>query len=100
MDHRHVVNHRYFETEEYTARIILDEASRFLPGEVKPLQEMRGRDLDGIIIPGGMGPAKNLTSFVKSARKYTISSESLPLLPLVLDGVQSCPTDAAQYSFM
>lgn len=44
-------------------RNMLVEAARIARGDVRPLTELKARDYDGIVLPGGFGAAKNLCSF-------------------------------------
>ena len=57
-----VVNHI---TQEATGekRNVLLEAARIARGEIKNLKDVQASDLDALIMPGGMGAAKNLSDF-------------------------------------
>ncbi|MBU2590965.1 MAG: isoprenoid biosynthesis glyoxalase ElbB [Nitrospinota bacterium] len=59
-EHFHIINHLTGE-EMPEKRNILIEAARIARGDIKPLSELRGKDYDAIVIPGGFGSAKNLT---------------------------------------
>lgn len=58
-----VVNHI---TQEATGekRNVLVESARIARGEIKDLKDVQASDLDALILPGGLGAAKNLSDFV------------------------------------
>jgi enhancing lycopene biosynthesis protein 2 len=58
----HVVDHR---TGQPTGeqRNMLPEAARIARGEIKEISEITANDIDGMVIPGGFGSAKNLTTW-------------------------------------
>jgi enhancing lycopene biosynthesis protein 2 len=61
-DQYHVINHLSQEVTD-EKRNVLVESARIARGEIKNLKDVRGSDLDGLIIPGGFGAAKNLSDF-------------------------------------
>ena len=62
MDQLHVINHLTQEVAE-EKRNVLVESARIARGEIRNLAEVGVDDLDGLIIPGGFGAAKNLSDF-------------------------------------
>ena len=50
-------------TEESAPRNVLNESARIARGDVKNLAELKAADYDALIIPGGFGAAKNLSTF-------------------------------------
>jgi enhancing lycopene biosynthesis protein 2 len=58
----HVVNHITGEEMDET-RNVLVESARIARGKIKALSEFSGRDFDALILPGGFGAAKNLSTF-------------------------------------
>ncbi|MBA7539662.1 Glyoxalase ElbB [subsurface metagenome] len=58
----HVVNHITGEEMNETRNVLI-EAARIARGNIKPLSEFNEKDFDAIIFPGGLGAAKNLSSF-------------------------------------
>ena len=62
IDQMHVVNHI---TQEVTAekRNVLVESARIARGEIRNLKDVPASDLDALIMPGGLGAAKNLSDF-------------------------------------
>jgi len=45
------------------SRNVLVESARIARGDIKNLREYRAADHDGLIMPGGLGVAKNLSTF-------------------------------------
>jgi len=70
----HVVNHVTGQpaTEE---RNCLTEAARIARGQISPLSELDLRDLDGIVIPGGFGAAKNLCNYATAGTDLEVNPE-------------------------
>jgi len=58
----HVINHLTGEEMPET-RNVLVESARIARGNVKDLREADANDFDALIVPGGFGAAKNLSSF-------------------------------------
>jgi len=66
----HVINHL---TQEVTTerRNVLVESARIARGDIRNLKDLKAEELDGLIIPGGFGAAKNLSDFaVEGARAH------------------------------
>jgi enhancing lycopene biosynthesis protein 2 len=59
----HVVNHLSGSESSEETRHVLIESARIARGVIKDIREISYRDIDGLIIPGGFGAAKNLTNF-------------------------------------
>ncbi len=62
MDQHHVLNHLSGE-EMDEKRNVLVESARIARGNAKALSEYLAQEFDALIIPGGFGAAKNLSSF-------------------------------------
>lgn len=58
----HVVNHITGEEMDETRNVLI-ESARIARGKIKALSEFSGRDFDALILPGGFGAAKNLSTF-------------------------------------
>ncbi len=58
----HVVNHITGEEMNETRNVLI-EAARIARGKIKPLSKFNEKNFDAIIFPGGVGAAKNLSSF-------------------------------------
>lgn len=62
IEQMHVINHLTGD-EMKQSRNVLVESARLARGNIIDLAEANPEDYDGIIIPGGFGAAKNLSSF-------------------------------------
>ncbi|WP_049293794.1 isoprenoid biosynthesis glyoxalase ElbB [Franconibacter helveticus] len=66
-----VINH--LTGEKMTeSRNVLVEAARIARGEVRPLADARADELDALIVPGGFGAAKNLSTFATGGAECII----------------------------
>ena len=74
MDQYHVINHL---TQEVTdeKRNVLVESARIARGEIKDLKDVKASDLDGLIIPGGFGAAKNLSDFAVKGPEASVNPD-------------------------
>jgi enhancing lycopene biosynthesis protein 2 len=59
----HVVDHAFGQPAEGMSRDILAESARLVRGDIRPLADVRAADIDGVLLPGGFGAAKNLCTF-------------------------------------
>jgi enhancing lycopene biosynthesis protein 2 len=75
----HVVNHATGE-EMDESRNMLVEAARIARGDIKDINEVTPADLDGLVIPGGFGSAKNFTKWAFNGPE----GEILPEVKLLL----------------
>jgi enhancing lycopene biosynthesis protein 2 len=60
---RDVVDHRSGEAVSGEERNVLAEAARIARGAIRDVAQARAEDYDAVILPGGYGAAKNLSSF-------------------------------------
>jgi len=56
-------------------RNLLEESARIARGPVTSLKDLNVNNIDALIIPGGFGAAKNLTSFAFDGENCSIDSE-------------------------
>jgi enhancing lycopene biosynthesis protein 2 len=56
-------------------RNVLTEAARIARGKIEDLADVNPQDLDGLILPGGYGAAKNLCDFALKGADCTIHPE-------------------------
>jgi enhancing lycopene biosynthesis protein 2 len=64
----HVVNHVTGEVEAGACRNVLVESARIARGAIRDAASVKADELDGLVLPGGFGAAKNLCDFaVKGA---------------------------------
>lgn len=59
----HVVNHLSGEVEDECRRNVLIESARIARGKIRDLASVNAADLDALILPGGAGAVKNLSTF-------------------------------------
>ncbi len=62
MEQMHVINHCKEEATE-ERRNVMVEAARLARGKVTPISEYNAEDFDALMMPGGFGAAKNLSTF-------------------------------------
>jgi len=74
IDQMHVMNH-YTGQEMDEFRNVLVESARIARGNIKDLAEIRGEDLDALIIPGGLGVAKNLSDYAMSGSECSVNPD-------------------------
>ncbi len=55
------------------SRNVLVESARIARGNIKNLKEYKAADYDGLIMPGGLGAAKNLSSFAFDGPDCTVN---------------------------
>ncbi|MFV0574255.1 MAG: isoprenoid biosynthesis glyoxalase ElbB [Vibrio sp.] len=67
----HVINHTSGEEHDQT-RNVLEEAARIVRGNVKDVAELKADDFDALIMTGGFGVAKNLSSFAFKGQEFDI----------------------------
>lgn len=70
----HVLNHITGQ-EMGEERNVLIEAARIARGKIKPLAEYQADDFDGLVIPGGVGVAKNLCTYAFDGSDCTVTPE-------------------------
>ena len=61
-------------------RCVLAESARIARGHIKALEDVDPADLDGLVIPGGFGAAKNLCTFATEGADCAVDGEVESLL--------------------
>ena len=84
MEQRDVVNHLTGEPQG-ESRNVLVESARIARGNIKNIKEVSAADLDGLIIPGGFGAAKNLSDFALRGAEAQVQPEVKRLLEEMVD---------------
>lgn len=74
----HVVDHLTGE-EMPESRNVLVESARIARGNIKDLREADAKDFDALIVPGGFGAAKNLSSFAVDGPGCSVHPDVLTL---------------------
>lgn len=69
-----VVNHVTGESMAETRNVLI-EAARITRGEIRPLSQAVSAELDALIVPGGFGAAKNLSTFASQGRECQIDAD-------------------------
>ncbi len=84
MEQMHVVNHLSGEPAEGEKRNVLVEAARIARGNIRNIAEIKADQLDGLIMPGGFGVAKNLCDFAVKGPDCTVHPEVTRLVKEVV----------------
>ena len=67
-------------------RNVLEESARIARGEIREIKDVKASDLDALIMPGGLGAAKNLSDFaVKGPADATVHPEVKRILQEMAD---------------
>jgi len=69
----HVINHLTGE-EMPEKRNVLIESARIARGQIKPLEMLNPVDFDAVLLPGGFGAAKNLSSFAFEGKNMSVNT--------------------------
>ncbi len=75
IDQHHVINHHSSEVVDNERRNVLVESARINRGDVEDLGELRVKDFDALIVPGGFGVAKNLSNFALDDKNYRVHEQ-------------------------
>ena len=70
----HVIDHTKGETTEETRNVLL-ESARIARGNIEPLSLANAHELDGVILPGGFGVAKNLCNYAEKGTDLEVIPE-------------------------
>jgi enhancing lycopene biosynthesis protein 2 len=71
----HVVDHLRGEPAPGQAREIMVESARLVRGAVRPLAGLPADEVDGVLLPGGFGAAKNLCTFATDGAACRVHPE-------------------------
>ena len=74
INQHHVINHISGEVMN-ESRNVLVESARIARGNIKALSELSVKDFDGIILPGGFGAAKNLSTYAFDGADFEVLEE-------------------------
>ena len=83
MDQMHVVNHLTGK-ESPGQRNVLVESARIARGNIKDIKGIVVSDLDGLILPGGYGAAKNLSDFAMKGGECDVQEDVSSLIKATL----------------
>jgi enhancing lycopene biosynthesis protein 2 len=76
IEQHHVINHLNGEELAQTRNVMV-ESARIVRGNVKALTELDASEFDALIVPGGFGVAKNLSTFAINGTDMTIQPDML-----------------------
>ena len=71
----HVVNHLSGQVEEGASRNVLTESARIARGRIRDVATVGADELDGLVLPGGFGAAKNLCDFAVKGASCSVHPE-------------------------
>lgn len=74
VDQMHVINHISGDVMNETRNVLI-ESARIARGNVKDLASYSADDFDALVMPGGFGAAKNLSSFAVDGADCTINDD-------------------------
>ena len=80
----HVVNHLN-ENVSDEKRNVLVESARVVRGNIKDIKTVNAADLDGLVLPGGFGAAKNLTNFAFKGKDADINPDVARIVRAMAD---------------
>ncbi len=79
IEQRDVINHLTGEAAD-EKRNVLVESARIARGDIKNIKDVRAKDIDALVIPGGFGAAKNLCDFAIKGEDATVDPDVQSLL--------------------
>ncbi len=74
VDQTHVINHLTGEVMNETRNVLI-ESARIARGKIADLKEYKASKYDAIVVPGGFGAAKNLSSFAFDGSACTVNPD-------------------------
>lgn len=74
MDQADVIDHLTGKPSGGT-RNVLVESARIARGDIKDIRSVKASDLDAVILPGGFGAAKNLSTFAKDGAGCSVQED-------------------------
>ena len=84
VDQLHVINHLTQQVAD-ERRNVLVESARIARGEIQDVSSVSADDIDGLIIPGGFGAAKNLSDFAVKGPEAQVHPDVQRLLEELSD---------------
>jgi enhancing lycopene biosynthesis protein 2 len=73
-DQYHVINHLTGQPSN-EKRNVLAESARITRGKIKPLSSFNSADFDALVLPGGFGAAKNLSTYAFDGENLKVDPE-------------------------
>jgi enhancing lycopene biosynthesis protein 2 len=78
-----VIDHLTGKPVQGETRNVLHESARIARGKIEPLSKLNPKSFDAIIMPGGFGAAKNLSTFATEGAAGTVNHELLDILKAI-----------------
>ena len=75
VEQMHVINHLKGEPAEGESRNVLVESARIARGDIQNTKDISIADFDALMIPGGFGAAKNLSTFAVDGADCTVNPD-------------------------
>jgi enhancing lycopene biosynthesis protein 2 len=75
VDQMHVVTHLTGKVEPGQKRNVLVESARIARGKIQDVKKVRAAEVDGLILPGGFGAAKNLCDFAVKGKDCEVNPD-------------------------
>ncbi len=75
VEQMHVINHLSGEQVAGETRNVLVESARIARGEISSISSVQAESVDGLILPGGFGAAKNLCDFAVKGADCEVNPE-------------------------
>jgi enhancing lycopene biosynthesis protein 2 len=72
VDQMHVINHLTGQPAAGERRNVLVESARIARGDIVAIDKVKARDLDALVLPGGYGAAKNLSTFATEGPQCSV----------------------------
>lgn len=74
-EQHHVINHATGEAIPGEKRFVLIESARIARGQVLPVRKLNAADIDAVVLPGGFGAAKNISTFAVKGEQASVNKE-------------------------
>jgi len=74
IEQHHVIDH-FTKKPATESRNVLKEAARLVRGEIQPLSEFDASQFDALVLPGGFGAAKNLSTYAFDGPAMKVNPE-------------------------
>jgi enhancing lycopene biosynthesis protein 2 len=68
----HVINHLTRQPVPQETRNVLVESARIARGNIVALNQLKPKEVDAVIVPGGFGAAKNLCTFALAGENFEV----------------------------
>jgi enhancing lycopene biosynthesis protein 2 len=84
IEQHHVIDH-YSKKPAAETRNVLVESARLVRGNIQPLSEFRAKDFDALVLPGGFGVAKNLSTYAFDGPEMKVNEEVASAIQSMLE---------------